>query len=388
MSKIIIGLSLVAQLYAQSYEELLEQAVNNNINLQLIQNKQEQISLSGEIERRYKNPNLELEIADFSSQFFTKSNSFGGRVGISQAILLPHIKKDKEVITHTQIEVAQKQYKLEKSNFIYNFNMKYLAYKKAQKLAKLQSQSVALSSEILETVTQRYQEGAVAKSDYLEASLEYNKTKNKKENLLFKVAKAKNELFVFANISNQRSIESEHLFLPSQKNLSHPSIELSHAKNQVSQAKIELLKHSIDSVELFSELESEPNQDVFRVGVSITLPIFNSNRQERQLEKINIANQKLFSQNKESILMLQVEQLKSENIQLEKLKENYQSRIISQEQLFEMYKQSYTIAKVNLLKLQQTKKRRIQNQEKILETNFAIEQNIIKTNYLQGAYSE
>jgi hypothetical protein len=53
-----------------------------------------------------------------------------------------------------------------------------------------------------------------------------------------------------------------------------------------------------------------------------------------------------------------------------------------------MYQQSYRIAKVNLLKLQQIKEQRIINQEKILESNFAIEQNNIKINYLQGAYSE
>ena len=388
MKKIAITISLVAQLHAQNYEKLREQAIKNNIALQLRQSQQEQISLNGEIERRYKNPNLELEIADFSSQFVTKSNSFGARVGVSQSIPLPHIQKDREIITQTQITVSQKQYKLEKSNFIYNFNMRYLAYKKAQNFAGLQERAISLSKEILDTVNLRYQEGAVAKSDYLEAQLDYQKTQSRNRDLHFEITKAKNELLAFANIYTQEAIESEHLFLLNQNSVSHPLIGLSEAQNQVSHAKLELLQHSVESVEFFSELEQEPDQDIFRVGVSIALPTFNSKSEEKQLEKIKIANQKLNIANQERLFMLQIEQLTAQNAQIEQLKQNHQSLIASQEQLFDMYKQSYAIAKVNLLKLQQIKEKRILNQEKILENNFAIEQNIIKINYLQGAYNE
>ena len=388
MNKTIIGLFLVAHLHAQSYEELLDQAINNNVNLQLIQNQQTKITINGEIARRYANPNLELEVADFSSRFVTKSNSFGARVGISQSIPLPHIQQDREAITQTQITVAQKQYELEKSTFIYNFNIRYLAYKKAKELKELQQKAIALSREVLGTVNQRYQEGAVAKSDHLEAQLDYKKMQSRNKDLLFDVIKAKNELLIFSTINNQEDIDGEHLFLLSKMGMLHPTVALSEAQNQVSQAKIELLGHSIDSVEVFSELEREPDQSVFRVGVSIALPTFNLNNEEKQLEKINIANQKLLSRNQENILTIQIEQLKAENQELEQLKEGYQSLIESQEKLFEMYQKSYAIAKVNLLKLQQIKEKRIQNQKKILENSFAIEQNIIKINYLQGAYSE
>jgi hypothetical protein len=124
------------------------------------------------------------------------------------------------------------------------------------------------------------------------------------------------------------------------------------------------------------------------VGVSIALPTFNTNSQERQLEKINIANQRLLSANQNNRFTLQIEQLIEQNSELAETKESYQSLIASQEQLFDMYSQSYTIGKVNLLKLQQIKQQRVATKEKILESNFTIEQNNIKINYLQGAYSE
>ena len=388
MYKTAIGLFFVAYLHAQNYEELLEQALTNNTNLQLIQNQQEQISLNGEMERRYENPKLELEMADFSSQFITQRNSVGARVGMSQSIPLPHIQKDKERITQNRINVSQKQYTVEKSNFIYRFNVKYLAYKKAQQRIALQEKAIALAKEILKTVNQRYQEGAVAKSDYLEALLDYKKTKSKRKELLFEVRKAKNELLAFSNISTQEFIDSEHLFLLTQSDELHPLIALSKAQSQVSQAKLELLTHSLESIELFSELEREPEQDIFRVGISIALPTFNVKSEEKQLEKIKIANQRLRIRNQENLLALQIEQLTIENSELEELKENHQLLIASQEELFDMYQQSYRIAKVNLLKLQQIKEKRIRNQEKILENSFAIEQNIIKINYLQGVQSE
>jgi outer membrane protein TolC len=388
MNKTVIALFLVVCLEAQNYEELLNQAIQNNLNLQLIQSQQEKVSLNGEIAKRYANPNLELEIADFSSQFVTQSNSFGAKIGVSQSIPLPHIQKDRESITQNQINVVQKQYSVEKSNFIYGFNLKYLAYKKAQNLLALHEKSIMLSKEILETVNQRYQEGAVAKSDYLEAKLEYSRTQNRRANLLFDVSKTKNELLAFSNITNAEFIESAHLFLLAQQTLPHSTIELGKAKNQVSQAKLELLQHSVESIEFFSELEKELDQDIFRVGVSIPLSTFNTKNEEKQLEKIKIANQTLRIVNQERLLLLEIEQLKSENSQLEQLKQSNESLISSQEELFNMYQQSYRIAKVNLLKLQQIKEQRILNQEKILESNFAIEQNNIKINYLQGAYSE
>jgi cobalt-zinc-cadmium efflux system outer membrane protein len=388
MNKTVIALFLVVCLEAQNYEELLNQAIQNNVNLQLIQSQQEHIYLNGEIDRRYKNPNLELEIADFSSQFVTQSNSFGVRVGVSQSILLPHIQNDKRAITQKEIAVSKKEYSVERSNFIYNFNLKYLAYKKSEYLLQLQQQAIGISKKILDTVNSRYQEGAVPKSDYLEAKLDYIKMQNQTEELTFGLTQAKNELLKFSNITENLTVDSSHLFLTINNTIVHPLIELTKAQSQVSQAKLELLQHSVESIELFSELEREPEQDIFRVGVSIPLPTFNNRNEEKQLERIKIANHQLLLSNQERLLTLKVTQLTDENRNLEQLKERHQSLISSQEQLFSMYRESYVIAKVNLLKLQQVKEQRIATKRKILESNFAIELNSIKINYLQGAYSE
>ena len=388
MNKTILGLFLVVNLYSQSYEVLLEEAIKNNVDLQLIQTQQKRIFLEGEIERRYENPNLELEVADFSNHFITQKNEFGAKIGVSQTIPLPHIQNDKKHLIEKKLDVAQKEYDLARVNFIYRFNLKYLAYKKAQHFLDLQHQTLVISKEILEVVEKRFQEGAIAKSEYLEAKLDLEQMQSRLKEIAFKATEAKSTLVSFAQIENSAFIDSEHLFFLQDNYGLNPIIKLNESRNQLSQAKIELLQHSVDSIELFSEFEREPEQNIFRIGVSMALPTFNLNSEEKQLEKINISNQKLLSANQEKRRIVQIKQLQNEQSKLESLKENYKKILLSQKQLFNMYKLSYTIAKVNLLKLQQVKQQRITTQEKLLETNFAIEQNIIKINYLQGADHE
>ena len=53
-----------------------------------------------------------------------------------------------------------------------------------------------------------------------------------------------------------------------------------------------------------------------------------------------------------------------------------------------MYQQSYKLAKVNLIKLQKVLERIVETEKKLLANRFSIKENIIKINYLQGAYSE
>ena len=388
MKHIFIGLLIIVNLHAQRYEALLADAIENSTALKILQNKEEEISLQGQIDTRLENPNLELEVADFSPNFLTQSNEVGLRVGISQSVLLPHIQREKQRITHQSINVAKKQYEVEKSMFVYNFNFYYLRYKEARKKLELQDQSMRLSAEILNVVEKRYQEGAVAKSDYLEAQLAHKKAENSRQSLEVLAKQLKDELLLFGNLSQQTTVDTEHVFFPASKALEHPLIGLSQAQKEVSSSKLKLLEHSVESVAFFSELEREPDQDIFRVGVSIDLPTFNIKAEEKQLEKIKIANETLKVESKKRRLSLNIEQLTQKNHQLEALTRSHESLTDSQKELFEMYQKSYRIAKVNLLKLQKVKEQIVINQEKILASNFAIEENNIKINYLQGVYSE
>ena len=388
MKNIIIGLFIVLNLHAQTYEELLKQAIQHSAELKIVQSQQKELMLQGEIDIRLENPNLELEVADFSSSFLTKSNEFGARVGISQSILLPHIKEDKQSITTRECNVEKERYSVKKSEFIYKFNLKYLAYIKSIKKLELHKKIVNISANLLDVVRQRYKKGAIAKSEFLEAKLKHQEILTQLEVLEFERIKLKNMLLTFASLPNTTSIEGIHVFHPFTLENTHPLVKLNRAKKSVSQAKLELLKHSVEQVEVFSELEREPEQDIFRIGISLDLPTFNIHNEEKQLEKIKISNHQILIAQQERAVKLKVEQLKNEQLNLEKLKENYNFSILEQKELFEMYKASYTLAKVNLLKLQKTLQSIIKIEKKLLENSFSMKENVIKINYLQGAYNE
>ena len=388
MKNIVIGLFIVLNLHAQTYEELLNRAIEKSLQLKVVQSRQEEVSLQGQIDRRFKNPNLELEIADFSSKFLTQSNEFGVRVGVSQSILLPHIREDKKRIEVREFNVEKERYFVEKSKFIYRFNLKYLAYKDALKKLELYNRVVSISTNLLDAVRSRYQEGAVAKSEFLEMNLKHRDMLNEKEMLDFKLTESKNSLLSFALLSDVVEIDGSYQFRLLDIQKTHSLIKLNQAKERVSQEKLELLRHSLESIEVFSELEREPDQDVFRIGISIDLPTFNLKSEERQLEKIKIANQKLRIAEQEKLLTIQIAQLKYEVSKLKALNDEYRSSILEKKELFEIYKKSYELAKVNFLKLQKTLQNIVTTEEKILENSLSIEESIIKINYLQGGYSE
>jgi len=388
MKSILIGLFITLNIHAQTYEYILEQAIKNSRELNVLKNQQEQVSLQGQIERRYKNPNIEFEVADFSPSFIEKRNDFGVKVAVRQSILLPHIIEEKRQITEERVDVARESYALERSDFIYRFNLKYLAHKKVLAKIALHHKVVEISNTLLTTVKQRYETGSIAKSEYLTAKLEHSKLLNQGEALKLELLETKNSLLSFSNISNEIEVDAQHHFLVSNRKNSPALVQLNEARERVSQARIELLTHSTESIELFSELEREPDQDVFRVGFSIDLPTFNLHDEEKQLEKINISNQRISIAQRLKAIEIQLEQLNNEKLALNQLNMGYGRFIGEQRELFEMYKKSYDLAKVNLIKLQKLLKNIITTEEKILENNFAIEQKNIKINYLQGAYHE
>ena len=374
-------------LQAQSYEALLQEALESNTALKFTQTKEEQEQLNGSISTRLKNPILEVGGADFSSRRLLRENEIGGSVGLSQALLLPSVKADKKRLTESRIELATQNYKLEKSMFIYRFNLNYLSYKEALQKELLQTESVAISKEILDVVRERFNAGSIAKSELLQAQIEQSESLSHAQVLSVKRLQEKNTLLLFANLEQNIEPDAEHIFVQNSNTSIHPLLKLAEKKEEVALAQLAVDSHTLQSIELFSEIEAEPDQDIFRIGISLALPIFNQKSEEKQLAKIAITNQKLALVSGKKLLILELSQLQEEIAVQEALKENYESLILEEEQLLAMYQEGYAIAKVNLLKLNMLKKKLLDNRERLLEATLAIEKNIIKINYLQwGQY--
>ncbi len=388
MKKNIIGLFCVAMLHAENYDALLELAINNNAQLQIAKSQEEQTRLQGQITTRLENPNVEFELSDFSNRRLLRENQIGARVGASQSLLLPWVKEDKKRVTQTQIEEQEQNFKLSKAEFIYRFNSLYLSYKEAVKKRDLQQEALEISQKIVSIARGRFEGGTVAKSELYQAQIEEQEILSELKALELEVLKRKNELLRLANVENSIEIEAEHQFFETSSSSTHPLLELREKKEEVAKAKLAVVSNTIDSIELFSEIEAEPDQDVFRIGVSLPMPIFNKKLEEKQLEKIELNNQKIARESEERALNLELEQLHKEMERAEHLKAQYEALEEEQKRLLELYQKGYSIAKVNILKLSNLKKSLLLTKEELLATRLSIEKNIVKINYLQGAYNE
>jgi len=388
MKKTAIVLFIVANIHAISYEELLERAIQNNTQLQITKNQEEKVLLQGQIETRLENPSLELEVSDFSAKRVLKDNQFGSRVGVSQSLLLPSVKSDKKTLTQKRVELNRQNFQLEKSEFIYEFDLKYLAYKEAKAKELLQQEALEISEEILNIVTERFSAGSIAKSELLQAQIEKMKAQKKLRILELERLKKRNSLLLFANLDDNLQVDANHEFMQKSSMAIHPLLKVTEKKKALARAKLAVASHNIENIELFSEIETEPDQDVFRVGVSVALPIFNKKSQEKQLAKIEINNQQMALNFQKKALVLEVAQLENEIAMQEELQENQERVIQEQTQLLTMYQKGYAVAKVNLLKLNRLKRELLSSKTEGLEARFAIEQNKIKINYLKGAYND
>ena len=388
---IILSLSTLYLLNAQTYQELLTQALQNNVTLQIAQSKERAVMLEGAIKTRRKNPNLELEVSDYlelGSNRFNAINDFGVKAGVTQELLLPKVKKDIEHLTQAKIKVANQNHKLLKSEFIYRFTLYYLEYKNRLKKRLFLKEALGVSNEILETVQLHYEHGAIPKSEFLQSRLNTRELLNQIDELNLQIAQKKDAFFSFANIKSSQTINTSYAISLKNRKAKHPFIQLKEQEQALSNAKLKLLSHPIESIELFSEIEKEPNEDIFRVGISIPLPLYNHKSQEKELVKIERNQQQLQQKSQERLLNIKLEQLKNRQEQISQAKEQYQKRLEEQEQLFLMYKQGYEVAKVNLIELQKSQQQRIKIQKKIAILEMKYKKNIVKINYLRGAYSE
>jgi outer membrane protein TolC len=89
----------------------------------------------------------------------------------------------------------------------------------------VQQKAVEILEEILTIAQSCYREGAIAKSDYLEAKLDYDKMQNRVNSLSLEATQAKNRLLKFSNIDNEE-IDSSHIFFVTQKTTTHPNIRV------------------------------------------------------------------------------------------------------------------------------------------------------------------
>ena len=139
---------------------------------------------------------------------------------------------------------------------------------------------------------------------------------------------------------------------------------------------------------LVGEYEKEPDQDIFRFGASIPLAFFNTKRQEKRIATLEASRSEMLTQNAQIQLTIELKRLDYESEALHNLQIIDEDILESEKELLSMYEDGYKIANVNLLALQDAKRRLIETKERLIRIKIELDRNAIIYNYLQGTYND
>lgn len=382
MIKLLFFMSLCsAALMAESFEDFMAQAIEKSPYLNASVLLMDQSRLEGKKVVRYENPTLQVEGAKFQS-------ANGYRVGINQPIRLWGVGEDKEQISRSMVANAKANVALEKSRFIKELSLLYVDYAQNQKLLNLAQEELMIAQSINTVSKERYSNGTLSKALMLQADVAYadaasNLLEHQKEAM-----KSYDALREYAGIMEEISIDSQHLFTRMQDEKSSPELTLLSAENNLKASQAKLETRVIESIGVFGEYEKEPDQNIYRAGISIPLPLFNTKNEEKVLQAIQTRQNTLFLKAHSDRLGLHKKRLLREIASLESLLQQRQENLKNAQELLAMYRDAYAIANVNLLELYEIKNRRIAIQEEIISLQSQINRSTIEYNYLQGAYNE
>lgn len=388
LKNIIMSLLLCTYLSAESFDEFLQKAIKNSPYLESSALAVQQTKEEGDILTRYKNPTFEAEYSEFEPKI--GSSDGGHRISYSQPIRLWSVGDDKRALVNANIKSASASYSQKRAIFIRDISLLYSDYSKEKKLLKLGDEELQIAKKIYDISVARLESGSISESLKLQAQVDYEIIGISRDTLSLSAMNSYFKLLKFAGINEEIKLEDEYDFKikNDSKNYQNPNIEVFQTQKNKAIREAELNSNSIEWVNLFAELENEPDQDVFRVGLNFPLAFFNDKSQEKSIAILQANRSELLIQNEQSRLNMEIARLQRERQSLVKLKEKSKNILKTQLRLLTMYEDGYKIASISLLQLQDIKNKVIQTRRRLIEINTALNKNALYTNYNQGNYNE
>jgi len=374
--------------YAQSFEGFLQKALINTPLLKASTLQIEQAQSEGELQLRYKNPNVTLESSSFESSLGTTDS--GHRFSITQPLRLWGISSDKKRYAKALLKSAKAKNSRTKAQFIRDISLDYLGYVKSKKFLALGEEEIKLAKKIYDISTERYKVGTISKGKVLQAKVDYDVAQSSYNNLSLIEYEKYSFLLKSAGISQEIALDCEHQFKLKMEKLEalSPDQMLLESQSEEAQALAEVNEHSIEWVKLFGEYEREPEQNIMRVGLSFPIALFNTKSQERRIAKLESQKNKLLTDVKKVQDSIEQRRLIQESQRLAQLKKHSLEILKTEQELLLMYQEGYKIANIDLLELQTIKNRVIESKERLITIQTRLQSNIINQNYLLGNYNE
>ncbi len=388
LKNIIISLLLCTFLSAESFDEFLQKAIQNSPYLESSALAVKQTKEEGDVLTRYENPTLELEYSSFSPDI--GSSDDGYRVSYSQPVRLWSVGDDKRAVVNANIKSANASFAEKRAIFIRDMSISYTLYSKAKMLLALGDEELQIAKKIYDISVARFEGGSISKGVKLQALVDFEMSESSKDFLSLNSMQSYYSLLKFAGINEEIELDVAYDFTISSdlQNINNPTLEVFKAQQNQALREAKLNSNSVEWMNLFAELENEPEQDVARIGLNFPLAFFNDKSQEKRISTLQASRTELLIKNEKSRLNIELIKLQKERQALLKLSKNSDKTLRTQLELLKMYEDGYKISNINLLQLQDIKNRVIQTKRALIQIYTALNQNAIYTNYTQGNYNE
>jgi len=308
---ISLGLSLTA--FGMSYKEFKKYTQKNAKVLQSqvlsIQTTQEH----NKILLRTQNPILGFEASHFNLQGSDSSFQYSG--SISQTIRTGNYYSGLEDKADANT-LLQQAYVLDgKAGYMRTLENFYTEYVYQSKLLTLLQEEYTLSNKVSNIVKQRYKNGSENKVAYLQAKTDTLSLKTEMFTTKQEMNTLYYQLLAIAGLRKKIHLEKQFIYSISSQvqtsNHTNSKQQILQAKEKLLESQIRMNESSIESYDLYSSIEDEPDQSIIRVGISIPLPIFNDKSEEKMLAKLQREQLILDSEQLEIDISTQKDMIKS-----------------------------------------------------------------------------
>jgi len=391
MLKIImisLGLSLTA--FGMSYKAFKHYTEKNAKALQSQALSLQTTQEKNKILLRSKNPTLGLEASRFNPNSIDASFQYTG--SITQTVRTGNYYGGLEDKANANILLQQAYIQDGKAGYIRTLENFYTEYVYQSKLLALLKEEYKLSNKVTKIVEERYKNGSENKVAYLQAKTETITLKTQMFTTKQQMNSLYYQLLAIAGLSKKVSLDKQFIYPIS---ASIKSIKKQNTKQQILQAKVKLLESqirmnesSINSYDVYTSIEDEPDQSIIRVGISIPLPLFNDKSEEKMLAKLQREQLTLDSEQLSLNLHSQKEMIKAS---LKELNNQYYAlKTLKKEQqtLNTLLQEGYKIAQGSIFVMMNTKDKLIQTQKALLQTQKAINTQKIELRFIQGDYND
>jgi len=388
MKKLLIFPLIIGTLYAQSFEQFLDEATTKSPYLRANSFNVKEANERAEMTTRYKNPSLSLELSNFSPD--VGSSDVGYRVGVRQPLRLWGVGDARERVAKSQKEESISLLQLTHAKFVREISLLYTLYKASVAKEKLANEELGISQKIAQISKERYSSGTIARVKYMQAVVDTQRVENRVSKIRVERLSYYYKLIAFAGLEDDAEIETAYSFGLSEEHSTKKSASLALLKTQKALAltSSELYANRVEWVNLYGEFEQEPDQSIARVGVEIPLVVFNTKKEEKTIATLEAKKLELLTQNTQRRVIMQLKELDNSIEALEALELSTQKLLLSQQELLTMHEEAYKIASIDLVELQLIKNQMIATKESLIATQLQKEQKIIEHNYLVGDYNE